>query len=920
MTAMSTTGEVYALLIGVNDYGKTMRKLDYAVADVLALREFLGERMGMKPNNCRTMTFPDTGSGIVPRRNDLLGELEGFCKARMGPEDTFVLYFAGHGFGRGDASYLLAVDSDPGSSDLLDETAVSWKTLRKFLSRVGAGQQLVILDACRNEPSALGRGAATAGMDAVMTRDIVTLAQDVVREDQGEKRLPRARAVLSACGQGQVSYEYPKGRQGWFCHNLLGVLREHPGGEMEVNELSERVRRRMEDSAWRELREAAGQEPYLEFQGRPLRLRMRPLSPGLQRFAPSPDDPAQVQVKEITVAPLDVKVERVGAAQVAVAGLPPIPGDILELEGVLAGLEGAIALLNDQTHASLLPGLAAIRDGEEQWERLNEDLHSHQIALPSDRKDLLAAEVSRDPRGSLARLCKMVPEVPPGQLLPYIHRLRNAELARRSVESARKQYEAARVKKIAELETEAEEVHTKLLARQQEDLQAVLASFLGSAVVGGEFPVEAWLEFEPLLLRRRYALTPLELLEKAEHCLQRWESERARLLGEARQKLAEQEYGDVVKLLQQLPSAFRSEDVGYLIEEAEIAIARLMAEIRQAVAEKRYEGLLAKVNRYRELRPDDGKVVRLAEQLREWEEREQKKARRAPTNSIGMRLVLIEPGEFMMGSKESAEELARAFAAYGQPKAEYFKDEYPRHRVQITREFYLAAYQVTVGQFRTFVEDSAYKTDAEKDGKGGRGYGTDGKFAQKPEYTWRNPGFEQTDEHPVVNVSWNDAVAFCQWLSRKEGKTYRLPTEAEWEYACRAGTETRYYNGDDPERLVEVGNVADGTAKEKFPDWTTISAKDGYVFTAPVGQFKSNTWGLYDMHGNVWEWCADWYGADYYEKSPTNDPPGPSSGASRVLRGGSWDVRPFNARSAYRYGDAPDNRISNYGFRVARTA
>ena len=114
-----------------------------------------------------------------------------------------------------------------------------------------------------------------------------------------------------------------------------------------------------------------------------------------------------------------------------------------------------------------------------------------------------------------------------------------------------------------------------------------------------------------------------------------------------------------------------------------------------------------------------------------------------------------------------------------------FKTEHPQHRVRITQAFYLGTHHVTVGQFRRFVADDDYKTDAEKDGKGGFGTDDEGHWARKPEYTWRNPGFAQTDEHPVVNVSWNDATAFCQWLSRKEGNTYRLPTEAEWEYAYR---------------------------------------------------------------------------------------------------------------------------------------
>ena len=173
-------------------------------------------------------------------------------------------------------------------------------------------------------------------------------------------------------------------------------------------------------------------------------------------------------------------------------------------------------------------------------------------------------------------------------------------------------------------------------------------------------------------------------------------------------------------------------------------------------------------------------------------------------NSIGMKLTLVPSGEFMMGSGESAEETAAFFnKTYGEGllKADFFQ-EHPQHRVRITKPFYLGTYHVTRGQFRQFVADTSYKTDAEKaENPGAYVWDPDRKvFSLDEKYSWRNAGFEQTDEHPVVCVSWNDAAAFCQWLSKKEGKAYRLPTEAEWEYACRAGTTTRYSSGDDPER------------------------------------------------------------------------------------------------------------------------
>ncbi len=185
---------------------------------------------------------------------------------------------------------------------------------------------------------------------------------------------------------------------------------------------------------------------------------------------------------------------------------------------------------------------------------------------------------------------------------------------------------------------------------------------------------------------------------------------------------------------------------------------------------------------------------------------------------VKMEMTLVPSGEFKMGSGESAEATAAFFnKTYGKNllNVGLFKDEHPQHRVRITKPFYLGTYHVTRGQFRQFVADTAYKTDAEKgETPGAYGWDPDKKnFGFNAKYSWRNAGFEQTDEHPVVNVSWNDAVEYCKWLSKKEGKTYRLPTEAEWEYACRAGTTTRYYSGDDPETLAKVGNVADAAAK-----------------------------------------------------------------------------------------------------------
>lgn len=294
-------------------------------------------------------------------------------------------------------------------------------------------------------------------------------------------------------------------------------------------------------------------------------------------------------------------------------------------------------------------------------------------------------------------------------------------------------------------------------------------------------------------------------------------------------------------------------------------------------------------------------------------------------NSIGMQLVTVPPGEFMQGSPAQEIERLLAQARALELSSEYLdliRSEGPQHRVRITRPFCLGVHEVTVGQFRQFVADSRYVTEAEQDSKGGIGFDMAKEdFARRSQFTWRNPGFPQDDKHPVVLVSWNDAVRFCQWLSGKEGRTYRLPTEAEWEYACRAGTQTRYSSGDDAEGLAAIANTADARAKARFPGWElTIAGDDGHVFTAPVGSFRPNRFGLQDMHGNVSEWCADAFSPSYYVRSPVDDPGGPDTSSERVVRGGSWNSRPQFARSADRGGCAPGQRSCVSGFRVLLVA
>lgn len=254
---------------------------------------------------------------------------------------------------------------------------------------------------------------------------------------------------------------------------------------------------------------------------------------------------------------------------------------------------------------------------------------------------------------------------------------------------------------------------------------------------------------------------------------------------------------------------------------------------------------------------------------------------------VTLELVLVRAGSFTQGSP---------------PQEKDRGDDESARQVTLSRDYYLGKYPVTRGQFEAFAIESGYRTEAERGSSGGHGW--DGKaLVQKPGFTWRAPGFEQTNDHPVVIITYDDAQAFTGWLSKKSGREVTLPTEAQWELAVRAGSKTRFYAGDDADAAGRIG-------------WFNANAGNG---TRPVGQKKSNELGLHDMAGNVWEWCRDFYGP--YPSGAATDPmvgtPPPGQDKERrVLRGGSWLKDPKNLRSAARFRSTPGTRNADIGFRV----
>ncbi len=289
--------------------------------------------------------------------------------------------------------------------------------------------------------------------------------------------------------------------------------------------------------------------------------------------------------------------------------------------------------------------------------------------------------------------------------------------------------------------------------------------------------------------------------------------------------------------------------------------------------------------------------------------------RKTYTNSIGMTFVRIPAGEFMMGSlKQEMDWLRLTFKkTWRAGHKQWFEDELPLHPVRMTRSFYMGVTEVTVGQFRQFVKETQYKTDAEK-GDGGMIWNNkEERWVAQKGMKWDSVPWKIADDQPVVFVSWNDAKAFCRWLSRKEKKVYRLPTEAEWEMACRGGAAwARYPWGN---RLPGDADCNFGDGNPKLPG-NLATVDDGYQYVSPVGSYKPNAYGLHDMAGNVMEWVEDYYDRNYFESSPLEDPKGPPKGVSRVNKGGNWFASPADGRCAFRGFSGPEMSFWNLGFRV----
>ncbi len=276
--------------------------------------------------------------------------------------------------------------------------------------------------------------------------------------------------------------------------------------------------------------------------------------------------------------------------------------------------------------------------------------------------------------------------------------------------------------------------------------------------------------------------------------------------------------------------------------------------------------------------------------------------------AIGMEFVYVQGGCFQMGD------------TFGDGGIE----ELPVHETCLD-DFYIGKYEVTIEQFRKFVLQTGYKTVAEIIGQG---YGISAEGlddrALHDGLNWKHPlwpsdSIAKKMDHPVTQISWDDAVRFLRWMNKKTGENFRLPTEAEWEFAARnRGEKVKYSWGNGK----PSANIADDSLMKcrKYKYWHLWEGyKDGYIYTAPVGKFKPNKLGIYDITGNVSEWCHDWYDEEYYKVCRKNNPIGPEFGFGRSVRGGSWNFKPYFLRCSSRVSVLHNNWTYYLGFRVVKT-
>jgi len=580
------------------------------------------------------------------------------------------------------------------------------------------------------------------------------------------------------------------------------------------------------------------------------------------------------------------------------------PGTTLRARAFRAGLEpSAVTEAFYARDSVVLADVVGIRtDAEAAWKQVKGLNRGQGFAAKLDKGGKLLSQASE----LYAKEAYAAARGPYMELLLLSRRLKVAESARAAAISARKGADAA-VKSVPDFGTIDKPAGPWAKV-------AKTAVDAASAFNRGDFTRarSTWAQVAGKIVERYKAMLPgardayqgaLKKLDEnllKKHGGQAWRKVQ-QTASQAKQAASQRRYGRAVTLYRQakdlLANADRTAQASASAAKAGAAVARINALVSRGryyqarTAIRSLSGPAAKDPKIAALKKAMDVALNVTLQIKDMQ--------------FDMKLIYVEPGRFKMGSPTG--ESGRGH------------DE-KHHEVEITKPFYIGKFEVTRRQFECFVRSSSYKTGAEITGWA-TGLSKSGKIQKLKGTSWRSPGFKQGPDHPVVCVSWDDAMAFCAWTSaRFGGMTVSLPTEAQWEFACRSGTTTRYVVGDSDGEFRRCGNYADSSSGF---EWGDGKSSDGHPTTSPVGFFdnKGKKRRISDMHGGAAEWCADWYGP--YSPGaggrPVTDPVGMARGAQRVVRGGSWASAPAKCRSASRARLAPGAPTATVGFRIVAT-
>lgn len=889
--------EKLALIIGISDYpdGSGLSRLEYADDDARDLgRQFA--KMGYR---VKVLVNSEATRGVILNRID---ELANLLDKDQG---TFVIAFSGHGFAKGDVNYVAPFETDINE---VDRTGIKVTEILTRLKNSGAKRRVVLLDACRNDPS--GGGKSVGGGQSFIK----------FKEAEGE-------SILFSTKFGSKSWEYSELQHGVFTHFLIKGLQgaaASAGNLITFRNLSDYVSENVKDFGFERSKYQVpftGGEAHGDFLlasgsiviDQPVTLPSAsvPVVP-----LPAPSVPVQPQTPRGPTGKLSVTTTPSGATVYVndeVKGVSPLKlnlpigairivarkagyADGHETVGIRIDREQKVALLLDRTSGTVV--VESNRAGGS-WSLDGKAMGT----VPGRRDDVsVGSHVIRIEKAGYPNYEETVRVDVAGKV--HVKGMLYAggvlEVASNPV-GARWHLDGAAM---GETPDRAEEIavgeHTLRLERNglPNWEKNVTVRRGETTIVDAEMYQTGMLHVEANLPGATWAMDgkPMGALPARQEVAVGKHSITLSLTG------APDRQGEVVVKGNKVNEYVETWPIGTLafstdIDDGKWALNELAVSLSDLDKRRLLPGL------YR-LRVERGTAVR---QEREFTVVDGRAT--ALVWMIGPEMVTIPAGCFVMGSRGGG------IFGDGEPGRQ---DDERQHDVCIARSFALGKHEVTVAEFRRFVDFTNYRTDAERDGGGVLGCNVYNSaqvvFDSSTGTSWKHPGFEQKDDYPVVCVSHSDVEKYIEWISAQMGKGYRLPSEAEWEFAARAGTSTVRYWGDSAEDACRYANVAN-----KEYHWRNeFQCRDGYKFTAPAGSFVANKFGLADMLGNVSEWTADCWSASY-ERAPSDGSVWKSGDCNlRIVRGGSWNSDPGWVRSADRDWYRAVNRESTRGFRLAQ--